>query len=87
MYLHFQTNRCVVYLKNRFPHHEQLPESRGAVPVIATPSSATAHDSVVAPAAAHDSVVAPAAARDSVADTTSSPNVSDGLAPDTRPPP
>ncbi len=34
MYLHFQTNRRVVYLKKRFPHHEQLLESSGAAPVV-----------------------------------------------------
>ncbi len=34
MYLHFQTNRLVAYLKKRFPHLEQLQESRGAAPVV-----------------------------------------------------
>ncbi len=85
MYLHFQTNRSASYLNKRCPQHQQLQENRGAAPVIATPSSTAAHDSVVAPAAARDSVVdatpdflagadssvvAPAAARDSVVDAT-----------------
>ncbi len=32
-----QTNRCVVYLKKRFPHREQFQESRGAAPVVVAP--------------------------------------------------